>query len=356
MEYRHTEGYYHLADDLLAYPGAWCFVVWSSRGRGKTYSGLAYSYCNKIPIVYMKRTKQDVNMICNENKIGFDASPYVPINRDYGTNIKAATITDGIGGFYDNDVEQDRKKLLPVSYVIALSAAKSLKGFDLSRCEWMIFDEFIPQAGEIVRRSEGEMILDLYMTIRRDREQRGRDPLKLILFANSEDISTPITNTLEIIDTMAEMNGTGKDIVYDESRGILLHHVTGDPAEKETGSIYAAMKNTAWGKKTFGGEFSHNDFSCVRQMPLKNMRCMFHVKHNLHDLYVYQRAGDGVYYLCESKGKALKEYDLSREVEARRFWYEEGIDLFNSCIDGKMYFQKYSFYDLIMNYKRFYDT
>lgn len=355
MIYNHTEGYYHFSDDMSRYPEAWCYVIWSSRGRGKTYSGLAWSLCNNIPIAYMKRTKADVNLICNENNIGFDASPYVPINRDYGTNIKAAKITDGIGGFYQNDEDQDTKGILPVSYVIALSAAKSLKGFDLSRCEWIIFDEFIPQAGEIVRRSEGEMILDLYMTIRRDREQRGRDPLKLVLFANSEDISTPITNTLEIVDIMAEMNGTGKEDFYDPERGIYLHHVMGDPEEKETGSIFGAMKNTKWGKKTFGGEFSHNDFSCVKQLPLKGMKGFIHLRHELKDIYVYQRGTDGIYYMCDSRSSCIRDYDLSREVDAKRFYLEDGIDLFNSCIDGKMFFQRYSYYDLIMNYKRFYD-
>lgn len=355
MEYKHTTGYYHFCDDLLKYPNAWCHVVWSSRGRGKTYSGLSYSYCNHIPIAYMKRTKNDIDLICNENNINFDASPYAPINRDYGTNIKAKIITNGIGGFYDNDID-DQKVIKPVSYALALSAAKSIKGFDLSVCDWIIFDEFIPQAGEVVRRAEGEMILDLYMTIRRDREQRGRDPLKLVLFANSEDISTPITNTLEIVDSMAEMNASGELIRFDQERGILLHHVTGDPAEKETGSIFAAMKNTKWGKKTFGGEFSHNDFSCVHPMSIKGMRGYIHIRHDLKDFYIYQRARDGVYYMCDSKASCIRSYDLSREVEARRFYIEDGIDLFNDCIDGRMFFQKYSMYDLIMNYKRFYDV
>ena len=26
--------YYHFEDDLNAYPDAWCFVVWSARGKG----------------------------------------------------------------------------------------------------------------------------------------------------------------------------------------------------------------------------------------------------------------------------------------------------------------------------------
>ena len=51
--------YYHFNDDLEKYKDAWCFVVWSRRGPGKTYSALRYSYENNIPICYMKRTKDD---------------------------------------------------------------------------------------------------------------------------------------------------------------------------------------------------------------------------------------------------------------------------------------------------------
>lgn len=352
MIYTTSDDYYNFSDDLLNNPDVWCFVIWSARGVGKTYGALWYAYCEHIPMVYMKRTKGDVNLICNENRIGFDASPYVPINRDKGTNIKARRIQDGIGGFYevDPDLEDENPSGLPLAYTLALSAAKSYKGFDFSRCEWILFDEFIPQIGEIVRHGEGEMLLDLYMTIRRDREQRGRDPLKLVLFANSEDISTPITNTLEIVDIMAEMNLTGEE--YRKERGILLHHVRGKAKENEQSGIYAAMQGTAWARKAFGGEFANNDFSCVQNMSIRGMIPIVSITYKSKRYFVYLRERDGVYYMTDSPAKAPADYNIDRETEARRFWLEWGIDLFNACIDGRMMFKKYSMYDLIINYKK----
>ena len=342
------ETYYHFENDLAAYPDCWCFIVWSARGVGKTYSALWYARENHIPIVYMKRTKNDVNLICNENKIGFDASPYVPINRDKGTNIKARRIQDGIGGFYEVE-DEETPPGLPIAYTLALSAAKSYKGFDFSRCEWLVFDEFIPQQGEIIRHAEGEMLLDLYMTIRRDREQRGRDPLKLILFANSEEISTPITNVLEVVDIMAEMNATGEE--YHETRGILLHHVPGLPEKNTESGIYAAMEGTAWAEKAFGGLFSNNDFSCVKKMSIKGMRPVVGIRHRRKTCFIYQR-GDGIHYMTDSAAAGCKVFDLEKETEARRFWLEYGIDLNMRIIDGKVFFKKYSMYDLLFNFKK----
>lgn len=348
MRYKHTKGYYHLCDDLEAYQHDWCYIIWSPRGVGKTYGALAYALSKKIIPVYIKRTKNDVNLICNENKIGFDASPYAPINRDYHIAVKAKRLDDGIGAFYFKD---DAK---PVAYVVALSAAKSLKGFDLSDADWMLFDEFIPQAGEVVRHTEGEQILDLYMTISRDREKRGRKPLKMILFANAENIATPITEALEVIDVMADMNVKGTEYFEDPDRGILLHRIMSGGSSAETSGIYAAMKNTVWGRKSFGGEFANNDFSCVMQLSLKGCKpvCSFSYKDKVH--YIYRRNSDAAYYVCDNRAMGMPHYDLSRETEQIRFRYDVVIDLMDSCIDGRAFFQHYSMYDLFMNYtKRF---
>lgn len=350
--------YYHFEDDLKQYPDAWCFVVWSKRGPGKTYSSLKYAYENEIPIVYMKRTIDDVNLICQNNEFGFDASPYVPINRDHGYNIKAKSIYEGIGGFWKFD-EEGKPNDLPVSYCLAESAIKKFKGFDFSRCQWIIFDEFIPQIGERISRKEGELLLDLYMTVARDRQKRGLPSLKLVLFANAEEISTPITNTLEIVDIMADMSARGQSHLYDEERGILLHHITNEEVpilEEEKEGIYKAMIGTAWGAKTFEGNFANNDFSNVMQRSIKRMRPQVHITYKNKDYYVYQKVDDGFYYMCYSRGEAMFNYDLNKENDQKRFWIEQQAELRNATIEGKMLFQKYTMYDLIINYKKFFNV
>ena len=197
-------------------------------------------------------------------------------------------IDKGVGGFWH--YEDGSPEGFPISYALSLNAVKRVKGFDASRCDWIILDEFIPQIGERVLRSEGELLLDLYMTVARDRDKRGKDPLKLILFANAEDISTPITNTFEIIDAMADLNASGDMFHYDEERGILIHHITDDEipmTKQEQNGIYKAMHNTAWGRKSFNGEFAKNDFSNVNCRSLKHYRGYIHLHYKTHDYYIY---------------------------------------------------------------------
>ena len=353
-DWRSNKKYYHLEDDLLCYPGAWCYIVWSRRGAGKTYSALRYAYEKNIKIVYMKRTNDDVEMIC-KNAYGVDLSPYVPINRDGGYNIKAKYIGKGIGAFYNTD-EEGNPSGIPVSYIVSLNAMKSVKGFDLSLCDWLVLDEFIPQKGEIVRRAEGDMLLDMYMTISRDRIQRGRDDLKLILFANSENISTPITNALDIVDSMIDLQASENSHLYIEDRGILLHtlkdiELTEDV--KESG-IYRAMINTDWGLKSFGGEFSSNDFSNVKNINLKNYSPVVAFKYKNKITYVYRK--DEFLYFTDSRNDLCNIYDLNRETEQAKFYYDYALYFKNECIEEHCKFKKYTMYDMIMNYTKFFNV
>lgn len=347
--------YYIFRNDLEAYPDAWCYIVYSKRGAGKTYSALYNAYEDGIPIIYMKRTNDDVAFICREVTEGFDVSPYAPLNRDKGIDVYPKLIDNGVGGFWH--YEEGNADGLPVAYALSLNAVKRVKGFEASRCDWIIFDEFIPQIGERINRREGELLLDLYMTIARDRQKRGKPPLKLILFANAEDISTPITNELEVVDAMADLNASGQSHYYDKARGIMIHHITNDEIpidESEKAGIYEAMKNTSWGAKTFEGEFSKNDFTNVTKCNLKGYRGFIKLHYKNHDYYIYNN-DEGFYYMSASPTKTEFSYNLDRETEQRSFYINHQIDLKEAITEERMKFQRYSMYDLIKNYKSFFE-
>ena len=354
----YADGYYHIGKDFEAYPDAVIYIVWSRRGPGKTYSALRYPY-HKFRTLYMKRTNKDVRTICEyAGDIDFDPSPWVPLNRDFGINVKPRLLKEGLGAFYDSD--QEGNPVGPVvNYVASLNAVKSLKGMDLSEAQWIIFDEFIPQAGEVVKKAEGEMLLDLYETVNRDRRKRGRPGLKLMLFANAEEISTHITNALEVVDTMAEMQATGQNILYNEERGILFHHITQEDfplQDIELHDMARVMKGTAWAAKSYFGDFSNNDFSAVKQKSLKHYRCLYKLHYRRqNDAYIYISNKDSTYYMCSRPGNYILEYDLDRENQQKKFYIDHGVQLREACINDRFLFEKYSYYDLIVNYTKFYD-
>ena len=356
-----NDGYYHFGKDLATYPDAGMYVVWSRRGPGKTYSFLRYCTDCEFFFIYVKRTNDDVDLICtgaDNPDLKADLDPFVPLNRDFGWNIKPKLIKKGIAAFYEFD-EEGKPVGAPIGMLISLSRVKSVKGMDLSRARFICFDEFIPQATEIVRRNEGEAFADFIMTVMRDKAKRHQK-LQVVLFANAEDISTPITNAFDLVDDMADMSFKKLSHYYNRERRILLHHITQAEIplsdEELHSDMFCMMKGTAWAQKAFFGDFVNNDFSNVKKLSVKNMECVHKIIYKNKKFYIYRRPSDNMHYMTSSRGPYKYEWDLNRENDQKLFWIEHAQELRVECIQDNMKFEKYSMYDLIINYKKFFEV
>ena len=138
-----NDSYYHFSKDLQEYPEAGCYVVWSRRGPGKTYSFLRYCTDNEIFFIYMKRTNDDVELLCTGSDspdLKVDTDPFVPLNRDFGWNIKPKLIQKGIAGFYDTN-EEGKPIGAPIGLIVSMNRVSKVKGSDMSRASFICFDE-----------------------------------------------------------------------------------------------------------------------------------------------------------------------------------------------------------------------
>jgi len=357
--------YYNVETDLEAYPEAWLYIIVGGRNTGKTYSTLRYCVDHNIKFVYVKRTIKDVDMITAGHKIGqkldenapdIDFSPFKALNRDFGYNIRAFSIpkVDGVAGFWKCDGECQPVGT-PVAYVVSLSAVASVKGFDLSDCDIICFDEFIPQPWERVSKSEGSQIMELYKTVGRDREHRGLKPLKLIALANAVSISNPLMNIVEVTDSFASMQFGADCLQYVSDRGILLHQILDntDFQEKEKESaIYKAMGDTNWGRMAFENKFAYDDFSNIDKINLKQYKPRLEIIYKREHWYIYQK--QATFYVCRSRHTGTHCYDLNKENDQKLFYEDWYWDLRGSCMEDHMRFETYTMYDVIVNYKQFF--
>lgn len=352
--------YYDIRKDFAAYPNAWCFVLVGGRDIGKTYSTLKKYLEDDEKTVFVKRTNKDVELMCAGNSISkknveydINFSPYKAINRDIGTNVKAFSIKPGIGAFY-HATQEGSTAGSPISYIVSLHAVADVKGFDLSECVAIIFDEFIARLWERVDRKEGDQLMDLYETVSRDRFERTGQELKLILLANAVNVFNPVCETLELTDIIAEMDRVGPKTVYLEDRGILIRILPTPPEmleKKKQRGIYKSMKGTAWGRMAFDNTFAYNDFTKIKKQALKNYKPVCSIAYKEKTWYLYINESKG-YYLCGSRHNGTEFYNLNEETEQKRFYYDHVLDLANASIEGRMTFEKYGMYDLIMNYKK----
>ena len=352
--------YYKIGKDLEAYPNAWAYLVIGGRNTGKTYGALLEYLDRGETIIFIKRNNNDIDTLTAGNQLGkkaaeyeIDLSPYKPINRDKGTHIKAFKIKDGLGAFYKVNDEGSATGM-PIAYLVSLFAVSKIKGFDLSEATAMIFDEFIPQPWDRIQRKEGEQLMDLYKTVSRDRVERGLPELKLICLANAVNVYNPTMEILELTDQVTEMSVKHRDIYYDNDRGIMMRLLkTPDKMikkEQETG-LYKSMKNTNWGRMAFDNEFGYNDFTRVKRTALKGYRPICQLTYKIKTWYVYVN-DEGKFYMCSSRAKTDKVYNLNTETGARLFYYDFVIDFLEATIEERMTYEKYGMYDLIMNYKK----
>ena len=357
--------YYEIKDDIEAFPDAWTYIVYGGRAVGKTYGALSLMLDLNEKFVFCKRTIDDTKLICAgnslytvknikrcENTFNVDLSPFKSINRDRGTNIRAFQIYDGLGVFYHCDENNYPIDKDPIGYILALSAISKFRGFDLSECTYMIFDEFVPKSYDRIVKNEGYEILDLYKTVARDREHRGLPPLKLICLANADKVNSPVANTLEITDDVAQMQLQQSTYFYNEHRGIFIRRIKKNEAflEREMQSkINIAMAGTQWGKMSTDNDFAFDDFSYVNKLPLKKCKGICSFSYNNKTYYLYAHP-DGTYYICQSQHKIGKHYDLSRTGDKRSFNMNVAYPLRRACELDKFVCCSYSVYELIMNF------
>lgn len=337
--------YYQVQDDFARCPDAWLYVAYSARGAGKTYSFLRYCILNEKIFLYLKRTQIDIDLITRP-----EFSPFKPLMRDYHWKMETEKLYDGISAVYRIAGEE---RIL-CGYCLAMSAVHKYKGFDLSEVEYMCLDEFIPQLTERVNRQEGNLLLDLYMTVSRDREAREQPPLKLCLFANATELYCPITETLQIVDDLSEMNAKEQEYKYIEDRKIFLHRIPFSEGANTDSAIFRGMQGTQWAEMAFGGQFSFNDFSKIKKIPLKGFVPYVKVRYNRKDYYIYQHKDNGMYYMCQNPAKCTYEYDMEIESDQSAFYDIWGADLQQEIIDGNMMFSSYSSYNFVRNFRRIY--
>lgn len=352
--------YYDIRDDMKLYPDAIIYNVWSMRSTGKTYSFLRMCIEDDIKFAYIKRTNEDVKLVCENKEVAddverFETSPFVPLNRDFNFGIVTALIEDGIGCVY-RSVDGNATGS-PIGYVLSLNKVKGIKGIDLSVVDYICLDEYIPLTHEIVRRTEGDAFFDLIRTISRDRVTRGRPPIKVFMFANAENIACPIVYSLEVMDEMAILTNSDNTHLYIEDRRILLHHIKEHEASVISDSmkdgLYDVMAGTLWAEKSYKGMFTNNDFSNVKKVNLKKYKPLLHIYYRTKDFYIYFRENTGEFYTTRTPfNKEIKTYDLRLENDQKEFYLNELFVLKEATIEGRMSFELYSHYDLIVNYKK----
>jgi hypothetical protein len=263
-------------------------LLYGGRGTGKTYGALQLVIDNKIKFMFMRRTQTQADLI---NKPDF--SPFKPLNIDRGWNITTQPVSKYNAAFYDT--VDGVATGAPLGYTCALSTVSNIRGFDASDIDLLIYDEFIPEKHERPLKNEGDAFLNAYETINRNRELKGRPPLKVICLSNSNDLANPIFMTFGLVRKANQMRKNKQEISVDYERGIAMIDMFDSPIskQKKNTALYRATGDNKFSRMALNNEFSGDEMGRIASRPLAEYRPIVAIG----EICIYQHKSRREYYV-----------------------------------------------------------
>lgn len=299
-------------------------MVIGGRGIGKTYSSLSYiaeNLSEEQKFIYLRRTQTELDLCASEY-----SNPFKVINTDFERDISIKK-KKGFGIIYEKD------KLL--GYAAALSTFANVRGADFSDVELILFDEFIPENSVKRMKGEADSFLNLYETVNRNRELKGKPPVKCILLSNKTHIANPICEALNLVPILERMEVNGQETYKDRSRSILIRmpKVTELAAEKAKTALYRLSGESRFADQAINNSFAYDSWYNVRKCNVKE----FYPLCAIDDIFIYRHKSRSIFYACRSRADC-QEYTTNDTL--LYFMREYGMILREAFVTGKIYFSE----------------
>ena len=276
-------------------------IVVGARGVGKTYSLLKYCYEQKRKVFYLRRTDSQARVVSTKT-----FNPYKTLFEDLGVA--------------DYDISKTKPKAVvvggvAVANIAGLSTFANLRGFDGGDVDDIFYDEFIPEHKDgVIIRDESEVLWNAYETVNRNRELKGRPPVKLWMFANSNSIESPIFASLGIMQKMLSLSKSVNAVEQIPGKGLLLVSINNSPiSERKAETALYRLVDDSFKKMALRNDYRYNSEN-IRSFKLAELE----PKVRIGEVVIYRHKTLGVYYGTFHVSGAPEAYGTS-DSEIERF-------------------------------------
>lgn len=274
---------------------AWLIVILGKRQVGKTYGALQTMLKNNYRHILLRRTTAELETISASP----DLNPYKVYEPAYKVGLfksgkKLCRICDYILDEEGKAVPQEQRGL-----ATSLAEIAHIRGFNGSAFTDMIFDEFIPEKGVVIRRSEGDSFLNAYVTINGNRELSGQPPLRAWLLANTNRIDSPVLEALNLTDDILWMRRKGKEEMLKDGVYICQpDSVRISELRSDTALMKQVSKKSDFYGMAMENEFAYDESPYIRNLSIKGMQPLWGIEGRM---YCWSK-GD-VMYICKASFK-----------------------------------------------------
>ena len=310
-------------------------ILFGARGPGKTYSMGKHRILSSVDdesgdskFIWLRDTETVIK------KIAVGDSFLSQIKRKE-PDFPNVTVEKSDGNYmFVLDAKTDNYRYL--GYLMALSTFHNARGVSYDDVVDIVWDEFIPEEGTIIKKNQGQIFLNMYESVNRNREleEPARPPVRITFLSNAEDIFSDVLEDLGVSYLIEEMSLNGTKTYRDEDIWIEMIDAAEFREKKKNTFIYRINKNEKFRDKALNNKFVNNTALIKRSVNLKGATGVL----NLSNRYVLIQLADGSLYWKLGTWKNIITYDMDNDQEAILYRLLFNDKLRMHYIAGKMYF------------------
>ena len=315
-------------DYFCMLPRSFIMVV-GARGVGKTYGLMKWLIEHREPFVYMRRLQAQLDISGSES-----GNPFRKLNADMGLSIRP----------------HKNKKLLEfmngeqlIALGASLSTVATVRGFDFSGFNYIVFDECVPMAGEKPIKAEFDAFLNFYETVNRNRELEGAEPVRCMMLGNANQLLNPYYTGWKFTKTALKMI-SGNQMIYttpDKTRTMVLLFNSPISAKKAGTALY---KNASSGFLSMALDNAfRTDATNIRSEPLREYNHLVSVG----EIGIYRHKSERRYYVSSITGTPYyDDYGIKLKQFQNDYWllrslYMDTKNFFFETYENEILFREY---------------
>lgn len=306
-------------------------MLFGGRGVGKTYSLLLHRIEDALKnedhkFIWLRDTEAVTNKVASGQSIT------APIEKHH-PEIGVTQIIKNKGNYHfiNNKGAEDEKTL---GYLMALSTFHNARGLSYEDVSYIIFDEFMPEEGAIIRKGQGILFLNMYESINRNRELAGLPPVKVIFLSNTNCLYSEIIEDLGLAGIIEGLQQANESTYLDDDVWIeFIENKEFQDAKKNT-LLYRLSTNAKFNEMALNNRFTDNLALIVPKANLKGSKGLL----TLDFRYTLIQLNNGQFYYKLGCWKNLINYDMENDQEALLYRYMFADKLRYEYIAGNMLF------------------
>lgn len=309
-----------------------------ARGIGKSYSALDEIYKTGLrergthKWLYLRMSEIELKSTCGHgNAFGdYNLENGTDIEMEYNDRLTEINLYEP---YKSKDIEYTTTT---IAYAKSLETFSNLRSVSFADVDWIMFDECIPQLTarkKPIYKMAGIIFKSLYETVNRNRELKGRPPVKCYFFGNSNSTDSDLLREYGLLDILSHMLSKGIKRYTDRKRSVYLElcDASSVSEKKRDTALYTLGGDKDFIKMSIENAFPAKEFTLIEDEPVNEYIPI--IQYGEFSIWKHKSTGD--WYARKSDSTAKVRYEKD---DTTLFYRNHNVDFVCKVLDKKIHF------------------